>query len=156
MGDTLKNKIVEIERMLSSAGYRLTMPRKLVVRTFVETQRHLRPEDLYQLLRRQGVSRPSVYRNIDTLKKIGIIKEITINHERYYELSMFSGKKLHLHFQCRVCGKIKEYTDEHLVLDLIKQREYIEKTHEDDIEDTTIIMKGICKTCKEETRCRDQ
>lgn len=143
-----EKKIFEIEELLKSNGYKLTHPREVIVRLFVQTSEHLRPEDIYNKVRNEDVSIPTVYRSIEIFKKIGIIKEVVINNERYYELSIFSQKKFHIHFQCSVCGKIKEYNDRRIFKDMLKQRDYIEETYKDDIEDVAVVMNGVCSSCK--------
>ncbi|KIY22676.1 MULTISPECIES: Fur family transcriptional regulator [Mesobacillus] len=145
----VENKIFKIEEWIKASGYKCTAPRDTLIRLFVETKRHLRPEEIYMLTKAQGVSLPTVYRNIDLLKRIGVIKEIVIQKERYYELNMFSRKKLHIHFSCNQCGQIKEYLDSKIFRDMIEQRDYIEEVFHDDIEDVTIVMNGICDLCKE-------
>jgi Fe2+ or Zn2+ uptake regulation protein len=151
IGDTLNNKIIEIENVVKSKGYKMTQARKTIIRVFVESSDHLKPEDIYQLIRGTGVSIATVYRNIGVLKRISVIKEIAIHNERFYELNMFSEKKLHLHFQCKSCGKIKEYADNSSVIGLIRQRESIENIYGDLVEDITFIMEGICKECRGNT-----
>jgi Fe2+ or Zn2+ uptake regulation protein len=61
---------------------------------------------------------------------------------------MYSQKKLHIHFNCHKCGQITEYSDRHIFKELIAQRDYLEKTYGDSIEDITIVMTGICNHCK--------
>jgi len=147
-----EKKISEIEELLKSKGYKLTHPREVIVRLFVQTSEHLKPEDIYNEVRHEDVSLPTVYRSIEILKNIGVIKEVVINSERYYELSIFSQKKFHIHFQCSICGKIKEYNDKRIFKDMLLQRDYIEETYNDVIEDVTVVMKGVCSSCKKEVK----
>lgn len=126
----------------------MTNSRRIIVRLFVETKDHLKPEEVYQLVREHNVSLPTVYRTLEILKKIGVIKELTLRNERIYELNIYSQKILHIHFQCSNCGEIKEYKDLPLVKSMIEQRDYIEEKYEDDIDDITIVMKGVCRLCR--------
>lgn len=143
-----EEKTHELMEYLKEKGYKTTRAREELIRVFVETQDHLKPEDVHRKLKAEHVSLPTVYRSIDLLKKLGIIKEISIADERYYELYRFSQKKLHIHFQCISCGKIKEYDDRHVISTMLNQKEYIEKNYGDQIEDITIVTKGICQECK--------
>nr|CAB71143.1 Fur protein [Peptoclostridium acidaminophilum DSM 3953] len=145
-----EKKIFEIEELLKSNGYKLTHPREVIVRLFVQTSEHLKPEDIYNKVRNEDVSIPTGDRSIEIFKKIGIIKEVVINNERYYELSIFSQKKFHSHFQCSVCGKIKEDNDRRIFKDMLMQRDYIEETYNDVIDDVTVVMRGVCSSCKKD------
>ncbi|MBN2222495.1 MAG: transcriptional repressor [Vallitaleaceae bacterium] len=148
-------KVHEIEKILMSKGYKLTRSRKELVRIFVESKEHLQPEDIYYNSKAMKISIPTIYRNIDIFKKTNIIKEITINNARYYELDIYSKKKLHIHFQCYQCGVIKEYKDQQLVREMIDQRDFIEKNYHDSIDDITIVMKGTCRECHEKDQVID-
>jgi Fur family transcriptional regulator, ferric uptake regulator len=146
----MEKKITEIMNLIKARGYKFTRTREIIVRLFVETDRHLKPEEVYQLVKHQGISLPTVYRNIDVLTNMGIIKELSIHNERYYELYLFSQKKMHMHFKCSRCGLLKEYNDQHVFKEMILQRDYIEENYKDSVEDITIIMNGVCSQCLEE------
>jgi Fe2+ or Zn2+ uptake regulation protein len=145
----MEKKITEIMNLIKARGYKLTRTREIMVHLFVETDRHLKPEEVHQLVKHQGISLPTVYRNIDVLTRMGIIKEIPLHNERYYELYLFSQKKMHMHFRCSQCGLIKEYTDQQVFQQMIRQRDYIEDTYRDSVEDINIIMTGLCSQCLE-------
>jgi Fe2+ or Zn2+ uptake regulation protein len=140
-------KILDIEKILKDNGYKLTGSRKLMIKIFVDSKIHMRPDDVYQLLRNDRISLPTVYRNIEIFKETGVIKELPIQNERYYELEIYSGKKMHIHFQCQSCGIIKEYSDLELIKMMIAERDFIETNHGDRIDDVTIVMSGTCKIC---------
>ena len=143
-----EKKIMEIKVLFISKGYKFTRSRKAMTELFVSTQDHLKPEDVHRLTKDQGVSLPTVYRNLDLMVRLGVIKEIEIHHDRFYELVLYSRKKLHMHFQCRICGQIKEYSNPDIFKSMIDQRDYLESVYGDDIDDITIIMKGTCSACK--------
>ena len=141
-------KIHDIEKILIDNGYKLTGSRKLMIRIFVDASIHLKPDDVYQLLRKDRISLPTVYRNIEIFKDTGVIKELPIHNERYYELEIYSGKKMHIHFQCQSCGIIKEFSDLELKKLMIEERDFIEAKYGDRINDITIVMSGTCKACQ--------
>lgn len=143
-----EKKIMEIKVLFISKGYKYTRSRKAMTELFVSTQDHLKPEDVHRLTKDQGVSLPTVYRNLDLMVRLGVIKEIEIHHDRFYELDLYSRKKLHMHFQCRICGQIKEYSNPEIFKSMIDQRDYLESMYGDDIDDITIVMKGTCSACK--------
>jgi len=140
--------ISRIEQLILRKGFKATRSRKIIIKLFIESKEHLRPEQIFLKTREQGISLPTVYRSIDVLKKLNVIKEIMLHNERYYELDMYSQKKLHIHFQCNHCRQIKEYSDQHIFNELVEQRDYIEKSFDDDIEDIMVVMSGVCRDCK--------
>lgn len=143
----MSDKLMAIEKLIRSSGHKLTPSRSLIIKLFVESSSHFRPEDIYTELREEDISLPTVYRTIDLLKNLGIIKEINIHNERLYELSIYSGKKLHIHFSCNACGEIKEYVDGDMFKGLVSLREMLEKQYGDHIDDVTVVMSGICEAC---------
>ncbi len=145
----MEKKVAEIVKLLKAKGYNITHSRNIMIRLFVETEKHLKPEEVYDLAKDQGISLPTVYRNIDVLKKTGVIKEITINNDRFYELHIYSQKKLHIHFRCNRCGNIRDYNNRNIFKKMIQQKDYIEETFGDHVEDISIVMRGICRDCHE-------
>lgn len=145
----MNSKVSMIEDILRKKNFKLTSSRKEIIRVFLASKEHLKPEDVYELVKGKKISLPTVYRTIDIFKRNEIIEEITIGKHRYYELKIFSGKKLHIHFKCNICGEIFDIDDHHLVMDLISIRNYAEKEFEVEVADLLMVMKGICKKCKE-------
>lgn len=143
----LEKRIDEIEALIKAKGYKQSVVRKEMVRLFATSEEHMRPLDVYFHLRDKKASLPSVYRNIDLLKRLGIIKEVVIHNDRYYELIMFSQKRLHMHFNCKVCGMIKEYADLDVFREMIRYKELVESIGHDKVEDVEVIMTGICESC---------
>lgn len=154
MSHEVEEKVDEIKSFLKKKGYKNTVPREVVIRVFAEVQDHLKPEEVHQRVKGEGVSLPTVYRCVDLLKKMDVIKEINIKDGRFYELHMFSRKKLHIHFQCTQCQKIKEYDDRYIFKEILRQKEYIEETYQDIIDDITIVTKGTCKECGEKSNIK--
>jgi Fe2+ or Zn2+ uptake regulation protein len=145
----MEQKVSEIQALMISKGYKFTRSRKIMTKLFVTTRDHLKPEDVYRLTKDQNISLPTVYRNLDLMLRLGVIKEIAIHHERFYELDLYSRKKLHIHFQCSRCGQIKEYSNPEVFRSMIEQRDYLESFYGDDIDDITIVMTGMCSDCKQ-------
>gem|GEM_PF-172104 len=146
--DEMNNKASMIEDILRGKNFKLTSSRKEIIRIFLGSDQHLKPEDVYELVKAKGISLPTVYRTIDILKKNQIIEEIAIGKHRYYELKIFSGKKLHIHFKCDVCGEIFDIDDQKLVMDLIDITSNVESEYKVEVEDLIMVLHGICEKCK--------
>lgn len=144
----MKDKVNMIEDILRKKNFKLTSSRKEIIRVFLESDEHLKPEDVYELVKDKDISLPTVYRTIDILKRNQIIEEITIGKHRYYELKIFSGKKMHIHFKCDRCGEIFDIDDQTMVMDLIRIRDNAEKEFDVEVEDLLMVMRGTCDKCR--------
>ncbi|QZY55732.1 Fur family transcriptional regulator [Crassaminicella profunda] len=144
----MKSKMQMIEEILKGKNIKLTKQRKAIVKVFLEHDEHFKPEEVYDLVKNQGIGLATVYRTIEILKINDIIEEITIGKDRYYELKLFSEKRMHIHFTCKKCNKIYDYDKTEMILDLIRLRNFTEKEYHVDVEDMKIVMKGICQNCR--------
>ncbi|MCT4619292.1 MAG: transcriptional repressor [Marinisporobacter sp.] len=144
----MKSKMQMIESILKGKNIKLTKQRKAIMEIFLNYDEHFKPEEVYDLVRNQGIGLATVYRTIEILKIHDIIEEITIGKDRYYELKLFSEKALHIHFTCKKCNRIYDYDKTEMVLDLIRLRNFVEKEYHVDVEDMKIMMKGICEKCR--------
>jgi len=144
----MNNKVCMIEDILRKKNFKLTSSRKEIIRIFLESDKHLKPEDVYELVKAKGISLPTVYRTIDIFKKNQIIEEISIGKYRYYELKIFSGKKLHIHFKCEKCGEIFDIDYPKFVMDLIELTTNVENEYKVEVNDLLMVLHGICEDCK--------
>ena len=143
------DRLLEIEKILKDKNYKMTFSRREILKCFLEDEKHLRAEDIYFIVKKEGISLPTVYRNIEVMKQNDIISEISINGDRFFELKSFSRKRVHFHFKCKNCENIIEYFDTDLVVNLIDIKNELEKRHEVVIENIDIVFEGICKNCGE-------
>ena len=99
-----------LERMRAK-GLRVTTQRKLLAELLETTDQHLDADAVYVRARRQDptIHRATVYRTLNTLKKVGLIDELDLMHvageRHFYEVrpSMF-----HIHLVCTTCGNVEE------------------------------------------------
>ncbi|QXM05291.1 Fur family transcriptional regulator [Crassaminicella indica] len=144
----MKSKMQMIEEILKEKNIKLTKQRKAIMEVFLNYDEHFKPEEVHALVKNKGIGLATVYRTIEILKIHDIIEEITIEKDRYYELKLFSEKRMHIHFTCKKCNKIYDYDKTEMILDLIRLRNFTEKEYDVDVEDIKIIMKGICQNCR--------
>lgn len=142
------DKLSKIEEYLIDNDVRITRSRRELIKLFLKSSEHLNAEDCYFALRDKEISLPTIYRNIDILKRKNVIKEINIDGERCFEMKMFDENNIHIHFKCSNCGKIEEYTDDELIGEISREIEYIKNKYDKNVEDVTIIMEGYCNDCK--------
>ncbi|BEP27730.1 Fur family transcriptional regulator [Helicovermis profundi] len=139
----------KIENYLISKDVRVTRSRRELIKLFLVSEKHLNADDCYMALREKKVSLPTIYRNLDILKRKNVIKEINIDGERCFEMKMFHENNVHIHFKCTNCGKIEEYNDEEISKEISREIEYIKTKYNKNVEDVTIIMEGYCEECEE-------
>ena len=139
--------IDEIDGLLKERGYRSTYSRRKIIEYFLESDGHSTPEMVYEAVNHEGISLPTVYRNLELLRDNGILSELSVSGERLYELRLYSSKEVHLHFKCSACGKLKEYVDSDVVMTLIRMKNDLEDRYADEISGLEIVMNGKCKDC---------
>ncbi len=92
---------------LRSRGYRLTPQRHLVLEA-VKTLQHATPEDAHAWVRQRapGVNISTVYRTLEVLEEIGLVKHAHLSHgaPTYHA----ADAPEHVHLVCRGCGAISE------------------------------------------------
>nr|WP_236905699.1 hypothetical protein [Clostridium sporogenes] len=83
-------------------------------------------------------------------------KELNINGVNYYEMKIFSGKPLHIHFKCLKCNSIIDIDNSKLDLEYLKLSRFMEHSEDLEIYDANTLFLGLCSRCKEEEKCQDQ
>ena len=100
-----------LQRELSARGIRLTRQRRVVLQVMESAEHHL---DAFEILDRaqaidKGITRVTVYRTLELLKRHGLIDELDLlhlrGHRHYYESH---GPRDHIHVACIRCGKVRE------------------------------------------------
>src|SRR5205823_410357 len=74
---------------LHTSGYRLTMQRQLVWDTLRHSKKHMSADDILGSVRRQypRFNLATVYRSLEVLEELGLVKETRIRDRAYYELA---------------------------------------------------------------------
>jgi len=97
----------ELERQLASKGYRLTLPRKLVLESLRAAPCHADANWVYDQVRKQlpGVSLGTIYRTLNVLVEAGLIRMLHCGdrHARYD-----AHLQPHDHAICQDCGALVE------------------------------------------------
>ena len=131
---------------LQARGLRLTRQRRVIAEVLQEAGEHL---DAPQVLRRArqkmpGLHLATVYRALESLKKLGIIDELDLMHVNgsghYYEART---NKDHMHFTCQRCGGVLEIQTP--LFERLKGQ--IEGRHGLAIRVARLELGGLCGTC---------
>lgn len=97
----------EIEEKLSEAGYKITKPRKLVLKELLSAKNPVSAQELFKRIKK--IDQVSVYRVLGLLEELGVVNAETLDKEKIYCLSSTP----HHHILCRKCGDIKKIECKH-------------------------------------------
>ena len=100
--------------LLRANGMRITAGRKLLLQYIIDNRtRQISLKEIHRYLsdRLAGVVPSSVYRNLDTMKKLDILQELTLPKLGKCFQYVFDKKVRHF-FICKSCGKSHKGNDE--------------------------------------------
>jgi Fe2+ or Zn2+ uptake regulation protein len=130
--------------ILSRQGLRLTPQRQMILQVIEQAQEHLSAESICQRVqaRYPSVSLSTVYRTLERLKTLGVIREVhLLGDQRFYESA---GGGVHHHLLCRGCGSIL-HADDDLLAGL---REQLEQRYHFMPLSLDLIATGYCVACQ--------
>lgn len=148
-------KLNIIKNILRENDFKITRPRVEISKLFLISDCHLDAEGIYSRVKKKNISLPTVYRTLDVLYKNDIIKKISIDNIKAYELNIFNEKNYHVHFKCKKCMKLFEYDDIELKDNIEFQVSFIKSKYKGKIDNVSIIMDGLCDECRRK-ECPDR
>jgi len=116
-------------------------PQRLEIVDILYKKGHINIDDLYKTLKNKfpSLSLATVYKNINTMCDRLFLSEVKIPNEKsVYELK----KEEHAHIVCTKCNSIMDITLQ--TSDILDQAR---KLSHYNIEQTTIVINGICPKC---------
>lgn len=134
-------------------GFKMTLPRKIVLDILSGAKKHLSAEDIYmevyKIYPRIGLT--TIYRTLDILINMGMVSRYDFGDGRSrYELIGDPKSKHHHHLVCLNCGKIIDYSD--FIDEEIKLFDKLEKVlsekHNFEIKYHQVGFYGLCDKCK--------
>ncbi|AJD29481.1 Fur family transcriptional regulator [Clostridium sporogenes] len=144
------------KNLIEEKGYKFTVQKKIILKVLIDSSIHLNAEEIYNKIKKDNIGIATVYRNLKIFEKLGIVKDLNINGVNYYEMKIFSGKPLHIHFKCLKCNSIIDIDNSKLDLEYLKLSRFMEHSEDLEIHDANILFLGLCSKCKEEEKCQDQ
>ncbi|MEK7540991.1 MAG: transcriptional repressor [Patescibacteria group bacterium] len=127
---------------LAETEERTTSQKKIILDYLKNTKCHPSAQRVYNEVKRvlPQISRGTVYRILNNLKRKGEIQEISTK-----DITFFDGDTSdHSHFICQGCGTIFDIFDECSKCEFIKKK----KIKVGKINNYRIYFYGICKNCK--------
>ena len=130
--------------VLHTSGYRLTMQRQLVWDTLRNSRKHLSADEVLVRIRKQAprFNLATVYRSLEVLERLGLVKETRIGDRAQYELADAAGDHYHLH--CDQCGSTLDIEGEHLAPIL----HHITEDHDFVVSGADLLVHGRCASCQ--------
>lgn len=140
-----------LQSELKSRGIRLTKQRRVVVQVMETASRHMDAGEILGVAEKidPNITRVTVYRTLELLKKLGLIDELDLlhlrGHRHFYESH---GPRDHIHVACVRCGKVREFESD--LYEELKQQ--ISRDCGIEISVTRTEVGGICNDCKQKAR----
>lgn len=134
-------------RYLSKKGLRATRQRKLILLTFLESDKHIDVRKLYSRIREKGssIGYATVYRTMKLLTECGIAQAHHFGDgSARYEQG--AGQNHHDHLICLNCGQIIEF--ENSEIEMLQDR--VAGQHGFRILDHKLEIYGHCSQCREQ------
>jgi len=131
---------------LRTHGIRMTHQRTVIGEVLQNAGEHLDATEVWRRARQRmpGLHLATVYRALQSLKKLGIIDELDLMHVRgighYYEAHK---EKEHLHFTCEQCCVVVEIQT--ALLERLKAQ--IERRHTLSVRVVRLELGGVCRSC---------
>ncbi len=129
---------------LNAAGMRVTTQRSLIMEIIRQGEGHLDADEIYRRARekRSRLSFSTVYRALQTFKKLGLVEELQFNEGRnLYEVKASAE---HHHLICLGCSKVIEF---HRSISRYIKRN-VPEAKDFKISRTDVRLSGYCKECR--------
>jgi Fur family ferric uptake transcriptional regulator len=130
---------------LSQAGYRITRPRRAVIRALLEDEGYASPAEVRERARSHypTIGLVTVYRTLDLLSELGFVRRIHTEEGCHGYATANHGH--HHHLICRHCGAAVEFQGCDLSPFLARISQQTGYT----IEDHLLELVGVCSDCQQ-------
>lgn len=131
----------ESKQLLKKNGLKITQARLNLLDVFKHSKKPLSIKEIAQRFNQNNVDLVTLYRNVESLQSLGIVKKIYLkDREVYYELT---GGAHHHHLICTNCGKLEDVQVQEMNLDkaFLKRHGFAKVT------DHSLEFFGLCVKC---------
>ncbi len=139
----MKDRIKRYTGVLQENGFRMTASRKAIIGTLVASDGHMSADELADLVHRDrpGVGRMTVYRTLDLLSDLGLIRPVYQGSAAVHYILMDNGH--HHHMVCSRCHRVVEF--DQCVLNEIE--ETVSRHYKFEIQGHFLEIFGLCPEC---------
>lgn len=134
----------DIVRQVRQAGYRITQPRRAIIRALLDDGSYASPTEVLARARQYypAIGLVTVYRTLDLLSELGFVKRIHAEEGCHGYAAANHGH--HHHLICRRCGATVEFQGCDLSPFLARISQQTGYT----IEDHLLELVGLCSLCR--------
>ncbi len=143
----INSKKVDKEKLnikIHHAGYKITPPRTLLINILYKTKNPLTINQIISRLRKEGVNRATVYRNLKVLEDSSIIQQIDFR-DKGIRYELIDKNNHHHHLVCTKCKKTEDFYNcsvERIVNSVLKKSSSFSI-----VESHTMEFFGVCRKC---------
>lgn len=107
----MNDSLASLSHRLREQGYRVTPARRAILQTLLGCAGHVSADELVSLVNRQAprVGRMTVYRTLDLLQRLGLIRAIYQGSGAAHFVLLHNGH--HHHLVCSHCDAVVEFDD---------------------------------------------
>lgn len=144
---SMDNQVEVLNRALRENGYRLTATRRAILTALVNSGGHVTADELVADVNRTSpqVGRMTVYRTLDLLQQLGLIRPVYQGTGAAHYVLMQEGH--HHHLLCSMCDAVVEF-DECAVQEMEEQ---IRDRFQFEIQGHLLEIYGLCPDCQKQT-----
>ncbi len=137
--------VATMGRAMQAEGYRLTQSRQDILETLVTTGGHLSADDLSDQVRaaHPNVGRMTVYRTLDLLVELGLVRPIYQGTGAAHFVLMPDGH--HHHLVCSDCGLVVEF--ENCTIGVMEKE--LSERYGFELSGHLVEFFGRCRDCRE-------
>jgi Fur family peroxide stress response transcriptional regulator len=140
-------RLQEFEETCRRKGLPLTVQRRVILEAVLQRDDHPTADQIYEAVQERipQLSRTTVYRVLDALLELGVIRRVHLTGET----SRFDGMiRRHHHLICTGCGKISDIHDDRLDQLPLPRR----KMQGFEAEDLSVQISGVCADCQKKRK----
>lgn len=136
----------EIETQVREAGLKLTPQRFAVLEYLIKTPEHPTADEIGAELNKHfpRASRATIYNTLNSLRDAGLIHEVFVEG---YVARYDTNLEEHHHFICRSCNKLED-----IPISCVGDLQNFNLSKGYKVESYEIVLRGICSSCKTETK----
>lgn len=141
----MNDKVSQFGNVLQEKGHRLTSARLEIVSALVNNGGHVTADELVEIVRRQtpGIGRMTVYRTLDLLHQLGLIRPVYQGTGAAHYVLMDEGH--HHHLLCSQCDRVFEF-EECMAQEMTQA---LSKRFDFQIQGHLLEFYGLCPDCQE-------
>jgi Fe2+ or Zn2+ uptake regulation protein len=137
-----KEHTTQLRSILQAGNLKATPRRLCILDVFHHEQKPLCVNDLSKKLKPSGIDRVTLYRNVEILEGLGVLKKVRLDDKQnYYEMVT---ERHHHHVVCKVCGMV---SDVETCKVSVNMKDMLRSTGFAKVTDHSLEFFGVCNKC---------